>query len=43
MNKVTNDQISVLCNLSIDNGLILAEAYDDPILCMDNEFMNNKS
>lgn len=43
MNKVTNDQISVLCNLSIDNGLILAEAYDDPILCMDNEFMNKMS
>ncbi len=43
MNKVTNDQISVLCNLSIDNSLILAEAYDDPILCMDNEFINKMS
>ena len=43
MNKVTNDQISVLYNLLIDNGLILVEAYDDHILRIDDEFMDKMS
>ena len=43
MNKVTNDQISVLYNLLIDNGLILVEAYNDHILRIDGEFMNKMS
>lgn len=43
MNKVTNEQISVLYNLLIDNGLILVEADNDVILRMDNEFMDKMS
>lgn len=43
MNKVTNDQISVLYDMMIDNALILVEACDDPILRMDNEFMDKMS
>ena len=43
MNKVTNDQISVLYNLLIDNGLILVEAYDYHILRIDDEFMDKMS
>ena len=44
MNKVTNDQISILYALMINNSLIFAEAYnDDPIIRMDGEFMDKMS
>jgi len=43
MNKITNDQISVLYNMLIDNGLILVEADNDVILRMDDEFMDKMS
>lgn len=44
MNKVTNEQISVLYALMTNNSLIFAEAYnDDPILRIDGEFMDKMS
>ena len=41
MNKVTNEQISILNELLVNSDSILVEAFNDRILHFDGEFINS--